>query len=536
MTVPVFLDCTLRDGGYYNSWDFDHTLIQDYIVAMKAVGVDIVEIGFRTTDKKGFKGACAYSTDSFIKSLKIPKGITFCVMINASEILVNSKYSEKILTNLFPENAETSKVSLVRIACHTHEFVEALHAFEFLNSQGYRIAFNLMQVSECKSNELVLLAKEAKKYPFDVLYFADSLGNMDSEKVLNVIELLRSHWKGALGIHAHDNMGLGLSNTLHGINNGITWVDSTVTGMGRGAGNVKTELLSIEISQLRGISNNMKPIMTLIESKLKPMKEKFGWGTNPFYYLSGKNSVHPSYVQEMLSDSRYNEEDIIAVIQHLSKKGGKKYSKNILEEARNYYPEKPQGNWSSVKLFKGKEVVLLGSGPGVSIHKKAIESYIKDSKPLVMALNAQSEIDNDLIDVRIACHSIRLVTDGERIARLSQPLITPVSTLPSNVLDLMSSIELLDYGMGIQNTSHVYKETHCILSSPLVISYALAVASSGKAKRLLLAGFDGYSSDDPRRLENDIIFEKHQSVASAVPILAITPTLYHIDSTSIYAL
>ena len=536
MSSQVFLDCTLRDGGYYNSWDFDHALIQDYLVAMKAVGVDVVELGFRTKDRKGFKGACAYTTDSFVRTLEIPEGITFCVMINASEILAKGKYSEKILNTLFPETAETSRVSLVRIACHTHEFIEALHAFKFLNSQGYRVAFNLMQVSECDSKELILLAKEAMKYPFDVLYFADSLGNMNSEKVQNVIELLRTHWQGVLGIHAHDNMGQGLSNTLYALNNGITWVDSTVTGMGRGAGNVKTELLAIEISQLRDSSTNMRPIMALIANTFKSMKEKYGWGTNPFYYLSGINSVHPTYVQEMMSDSRYKEEDIIAVIEHLGKEGGKKYSKNILGEARNHYPKKPQGNWSPVKLFEGRKVILIGSGPGVSVHKRAIESFIKVKKPLVMAVNAQSLIDNDLIDVRIACHPVRLLTDYEMLAQLSQPLITPASTLPSNVLDFISSIELLDYGMGIENTNHVYKETHCILSSPLVISYALAVASSGKAKQLLLAGFDGYSADDPRRLENDMIFEKHQSVASAVPILAVTPTLYHIESTSIYAL
>ena len=69
-----------------------------------------------------------------------------------------------------------------------------------------------------------------------------------------------------------------------------------------------------------------------------------------------------------------------------------------------------------------------------------------------------------------------------------------------------------------------------------MISYALAVASSGKANQLLLAGFDGYNTEDPRRLENDMIFSKQQRVASAVPILAVTPTLYHIESTSIYAL
>ena len=536
MGSQFFLDCTLRDGGYYNSWDFDRTLIQDYLVAMKAVGVDVVELGFRMTHQKGFKGACAYTTDSFIKTLEVPKGVTFCVMINANEVIVNSKYSEKILSSLFPENAETSRISLIRIACHTYEFVEALHAFKFLNAKGYRVAFNLMQASECDSEELLLLAKEARKYPFDVLYFADSLGNMNSEKVQNVIELLRTHWKGALGFHAHDNIGLGLSNTLYALNRGVTWVDSTVTGMGRGAGNVKTELLAIEISQLRDSSCNMKPIMSLIKNSFKSMKEKHGWGTNPFYYLSGKNSVHPSYVQEMMADSRYNEEDIIAVIEHLGKEGGKKYSKNILGEARNYYSEKPQGNWSPVKFFEGKKVILIGSGPGASVHKTAIESFIKDSKPLVMALNTQSVIDNDLIDVRIACHPVRLMTDCEKLAQLSQPLITPASTLPINVLDFMSSIKLLDYGMGIQDTNHVYEETYCILSNPLVISYALAVASSGKAKQLLLAGFDGYSNDDPRRLENDMIFEKHQSVVSAVPILAVTPTLYHIESTSIYAL
>jgi len=69
MNLPVLLDCTLRDGGYYNSWNFDHNLIQEYIFAVKDAGVDIIELGFRTLNKQGFKGACAYSTDS-LKELK----------------------------------------------------------------------------------------------------------------------------------------------------------------------------------------------------------------------------------------------------------------------------------------------------------------------------------------------------------------------------------------------------------------------------------------------------------------------------------
>jgi len=536
MHLPIFLDCTLRDGGCYNSWDFDHSLVQDYIFAVKDAGVDVVELGFRTLNKHGFKGACAYTNDSFIQSLVIPNGLTLGVMINASEIIEEDGLSIANLNQLFPTNSAKSNISIIRIASHTHEFIEALKAVKILKEKGFKVGFNLMQVSECDPNELILLAKEASKYRIDVLYFADSLGNMNTKDVLTVIELFRSHWKGKLGIHAHNNMGMALSNSLFALDNGITWVDSTVTGMGRGAGNANTELLAIEIAELRNTKVNINPLISLISREFKPLKDKYGWGTNPFYYLSGKNSVHPTYVQEMMSDSRYTDEDIIAVIENLGSKDGKKYSRSSLLEARNYYSKASQGTWSPLELFEEREVILIGSGPGISSHKRAIEDYIKNSKPLVLALNAQSSIDNDLIDVRIACHPLRLKADYEKLLNFSKPLITPASSLPKEVLDLMSSIEIFDYGLSVETNQLKYEQTSCVLSNSIVISYALAVASSGKASRLLLAGFDGYSADDPLRIENDMIFKAHQDMDSAVKILSVTPTLYNINTTSIYAL
>ena len=136
MPLPVFLDCTLRDGGYYNSWDFDHNLVQNYISAVNDAGVNIVELGFRTLNKNGFKGACAYTTDSFIKSLEIPEDLSLCVMINASEIIYEGKFCKQKLTQLFPNDSASSNISIVRIASHTHEFVEALLAVNFLLALG----------------------------------------------------------------------------------------------------------------------------------------------------------------------------------------------------------------------------------------------------------------------------------------------------------------------------------------------------------------------------------------------------------------
>src|SRR5690606_28661363 len=140
---------------------------------------------------------------------------------------------------------------------------------------------------------------------------------MTPEHCRTIISWLKTHWKGALGIHTHDNMGLALQNTLAALNEGVTWLDATVTGMGRGPGNARTEELAIELAERKGIQINLVPLMSVIREYFQPLKNKCGWGSNPYYYLSGKYGIHPTYIQEMLSDSRYDEEDILAVINHL---------------------------------------------------------------------------------------------------------------------------------------------------------------------------------------------------------------------------
>lgn len=141
------LDCTLRDGGYYNSWDFDRSLIQEYLYAMNAISIDYVEIGFRGFSREGFKGACAYTSDSFIRSLDIPDGLKIGVMVNAGDLLKDTDGIEPSLAKLFAPSAD-SPVSLVRIACHVHEFEAVLPACHWLKGEGYTVGFNLMQVAD----------------------------------------------------------------------------------------------------------------------------------------------------------------------------------------------------------------------------------------------------------------------------------------------------------------------------------------------------------------------------------------------------
>lgn len=536
--MSVFLlDCTLRDGGYYNNWDFEPDLVAAYLDAMAALKVDFVEIGLRSLKNSGFKGGFAYSTDAFLNRLPIPVELVgkIGVMVNASELIQSSKQQLVALEKLFAP-ATQSPVTLVRIACHVHEFANALPAATWLKEQGYVVGFNLMQIAERNDDEIISLAQIASEYPIDVLYFADSMGSLNPAQVEHIVGLIRQAWSGGIGIHTHDNMSQALANSMAAVDAGVTWVDSTVTGMGRGPGNAQTEYLALALAPYSQQPGNITKLLELTRKHFKQMQEHYGWGTNSYYYLSGQYGIHPTYIQHMLSDNRFTEEDILAVIEHLKIEGGKSFNLNTLDAARYFYSGEPRGQWQPKTCFQNQEVLLLGTGPGVAKHCQAIEDYIQQYKPIVLALNTQSSIPQDLIDLRVACHPIRLLADCETHVKLPQPLITPASMLPKKVLDSLGNKELLDFGLKVQCDTFEITDSHCIIPTSLVVAYSLAVLASGQAKRILLAGFDGFSADDPRQEEVEHVFSLFLANVHHSPILSITPTRYEIPVMSVYAL
>jgi 4-hydroxy 2-oxovalerate aldolase len=532
----VLLDCTLRDGGYYNDWDFSSQIINNYLAAMDAAGVNVVELGFRFWHNEGFKGACAFTKDDFLRGLEIPEAIEIGVMVNAGDLVVDGSLSQQRLETLFPVSASESPVGLVRIACHVQEFHIVLPASIWLKAQGYMVGFNLMQIADRNEDEIRQLAKIAGKFPLDVLYFADSMGSMSPDQAAQIISWLRSAWSGALGIHTHDNMGLAVANTLRAIGEGVTWVDSTVTGMGRGPGNAQTEYMVIELEKITGRQINLTPLLELIRHYFGPMQSKYGWGKNPYYYLAGKFGIHPTYIQEMMNDPRYGEAEILSVIEHLRQVGGKKFSTEILDAGRQIYGGEPVGCWAPVEMIEGRDVLIVGAGPGVVEHRDALQQFIRTKKPFVIALNTQTNVDADLIDVRAACYPVRLLADCDNYSALPQPLIVPATRLPSSVLKALGAIKQLDFGLEVRADVFEFHATSAVAPSSLVMAYALAVATSGKGVRILLAGFDGYGADDARTTEVEELLTIYQAAAGAVPIVSITPTRYKIPSTSVYAL
>lgn len=529
------IDCTLRDGGYYNNWNFNKSLIDKYIKSMISLNIDYVELGFRMIDQDISKGYTAYTTDNFIDSINNIHKLKIGVMVNASD-LINYKYGIiKALEKLFPK-PNLTKIKLVRIACHINEINEAIKSIRWLKQKKFIVGLNLMQISNYDKKMRNKISKLISKEKIDVVYLADSLGTLKEDDIKDIIIDFKTNCDQHIGIHTHDNMGRAISNTILAINSGASWVDSTVLGMGRGPGNAKTELLLLELSNHKKNFFSQVDLISLINDYFNDLHTKYNWGTNIYYYLSGLYKIHPTYIQELLNDKSHTKDEIINIINHLKDLESKKFNPENLFSAKFFFQGKTKGKWSPAKFLKSREILLIG--PGLNIEKKIdeIEDYIKKKKPLVFVLNTNKVIRSNLVDVRIACHPIKLSTDISTHLKMPQPLITPFSMLPKEIRYSLKGKKILDYGLSVLNDKYVIKKNYCIIPNALTLSYALAIASAGSCKRILLAGFDGYTKNNYRFSQSNNVFLLYKKMKNSKKLISITETNFDIDYNSIYNL
>ncbi len=531
---PTLLDCTFRDGGYYNNWNFDIDLINQYLNAMEIAKVDVVELGFRFLKSDDFLGPCAFSKDNFLESLEIPSSLEVAVMVNCSD-LNNLIGWEKTMKKLFPKNSDHTNVSIIRFACHFKDLELGFNAGIWAKERGYKVGINLMQISDRTNKEIDQFTALANKYPVDVLYVADSTGSLKPDDVINIVRNIKFNWKGNIGLHMHDNLGLALLNTLEGFKEGATWLDSTVTGMGRGPGNTKTEEMLIEFTEEMNLNNTL-PLLKLVNRYFNKMKNNYEWGTNPFYYLAGKFGIHPTFVQEILTDPRYNEADRLTTIKYLKVNPNKKFSIKMLEDSRNFYDTKIIGKWTPSKIFADCQVLIIGSGNSVIEHKNSITQFILKNKPLVLALNSKTVIDEELIDFRIACHPLRVFSDASKYSELGSSLIIPNSILLKTGIKFPKNLKTYDFGFSVEENKFHYEDNYGVSPCPSVISYALLVCASGKSSNIYLTGIDGYKNGDSRNFELELLFDLYFKNKSTPKINSITNTRFKLPITSVYNL
>ncbi len=310
----TFLDCTLRDGGYHNQWRFEKAMAVDLVAALNRCGIDIIEVGFKTpvrASSRGNEGLFRYCDESELRFLRDYPESSYAFMINTAEFLVSNRPDQLLLEScILP--ARDSLFEWARIATHYQTFAQSLDQAGMLKNMGYRVALNLMGVSLLDMDQIRNALSHIPD-TVDVLYFADSFGNLGDDDIRAYIDTFRENFSGQIGLHAHDNMGLAFSNTLTALRCGIDFVDSTVAGMGRGAGNLRTEQLMLALYKQ---SRRFKPaeLLAVIEKWMVPLRTRYQWGWDYAYMLGAIEAVHPVYCQNLRSTNRFSTEEVSCIL------------------------------------------------------------------------------------------------------------------------------------------------------------------------------------------------------------------------------
>lgn len=530
----TILDCTLRDGGYYNAWDFNKELVNRYLQSVSAAGIDVIEIGFRSPPKNKFFGAFAYCRDYFLEQLSLPDKCKIAVMTDAKDFADDSKNAISKIDELFQKKSN-SPVDIVRICCLLNGVASAENISKRLNELGYQVCFNIMQIAGKSQKDIAKAVKQIASWQaIEILYFADSLGSMNTADVNSIITMIRENWPGPLGIHAHDNKGQALANTIAAMDAGINWADGTILGMGRGAGNACTEHILVELKQRGAEHYEPEALFAIVMEDFYKLRQQYGWGYNLLYYLSASYGIHPTYVQEMMCSLNYDVHQLLAGLKMLKKWGANAYSQDRMREAMVGHVQAVNGTWSAQNWVAGRDVLIAGPGPGIKKHLEALIDYIRRYKPFVICLNSDTKLPNDYIDAYAVCHHTRLLTELEKYISFGKPVLMPFGILPETVRKKISNLKVLDYGINVEPGKFEMEDNCCTIPGLLVAPYVFAAVTIGGANKILLAGFDGYGSGDPRQEEMVDVINCYRKTANPIPLIAITPSTYGIEQSSVY--
>jgi len=528
MTVKI-LDCTLRDGGYYNKWDFSHDLVLDYLDAMANSGVDYVELGLRSFESDGFLGASAFTTRNYIKSLNLPKGPLYGVMIDAKTVLTQDCSQEKSIDLLF-ESREKEQIGLVRVAAHFHEVDQCFPMLSRLKEKGYVVGLNIMQASLKESKDLSSVAKLIQGWNcVDVLYFADSLGSMHEKDMERIYDALSLYWKGEIGFHAHNNMGQALNNVSKAIKLGCKWIDGTVTGMGRGAGNAELEYI-MTLPELDHRNVETKALFKLVDKHFTNMKQECGWGASLSYFYGAKFGIHPTYVQDLLSRKLESEVvfDVLHSISNIEKP--QTYKKDILDKIISKCFDKDTFTEGSIvpDIFNDREVILVAQTEVSQKYLNAILCRKETNNSILIAINEPIPELNLPYDYVVISHNEKVWQDSENYINSNYSYICPKDLFQNSSVNCA-----YDYGVEVVEGCFESHETYAKIPARLTLPYAISFCHQAKAESINLVGFGGYQNLVDKQKQMQIFIEL--LLNTDIQLWSLTPTSYTIKERSIYA-
>ncbi|MDD5828977.1 MAG: aldolase catalytic domain-containing protein [Lachnospira sp.] len=283
------VDCTLRDGGLVNNFEFSDEFVRELYKANVAAGVDYMEFGYKASkdlfDPKKF-GKWKFCNEEDIRDIVGENNTDLKISVMAD--VGRTDYKKDIIPK------SESVIDMVRVATYINTIPAAIEMINYCADMGYEVTINIMAISTASENELDLALELLGQSKANVIYLVDSYGSLFPEQIRRLADKylkVAEKYGKSIGIHAHNNQQLAFANTIEACTIGVSYLDVTMSGMGRGAGNCYTELL---MGFLRNPKYNINPVLKFVEKEIIPLKQSgVVWGCDVQYMLTGQTNQHP---------------------------------------------------------------------------------------------------------------------------------------------------------------------------------------------------------------------------------------------------
>lgn len=407
MSDIKLLDCTLRDGGYINDWQFGRNNLACVFDRLIDAKVDIVEIGF-LDERRPFDRDRSIMPDT----TSVKKIYGQCDKKQAM-VVGMIDYGTCGLERIQP--CEESYLDGIRVIFKKQLMNEAMEYCRQLKMLGYKVFSQLVSITAYTDEDLLKLIKLVNDVEPYAVSMVDTYGLLHPEDVLHYYYLLDDHVKTSIqiGFHAHNNFQLGYANVLAFIGKETQRdivVDGTLFGMGKSAGNPPLELIAMRLNDKFDKSYNISSMMEAIEESVMPFYKKSPWGYKLFFYMCAKHNCHPMYLTYFEDKQNLSVSMLDRLLAELPSNEKKLlYDRLVAEQIYGNYLESDgndEADYQSLKQTVGQTpVLLIGPGKNIELQRQNVRNFIEEKKPYIISVNyIPSNIEVDCV----------FVTNGKR--------------------------------------------------------------------------------------------------------------------------
>lgn len=532
MGTIKLLDCTLRDGGYLNDWEFGHDEIITVFERLVSAGIDIIEIGFLDERRE-------YDSNRSILPDVLSVNRTFDGIEKKNAMVVGMiDYGTCSIGKVLPQ--EESFLDGIRVIFKKHIMNEALDFCSQLKDLGYKVFVQAVSITSYNDEEFTLLlnrVNEVDPYAFSIV---DTYGLLHKNQLIHYFEMADAKLNESisLGYHSHNNFQLGYANCMELTEKKIARnliLDGSLYGMGKGAGNTPIELLAMYMREHFGSSYRLSQLLEAIDVTIMDCYRITPWGYGLKFFVAASNDCHPNYVAALMEKKKLSVKSINEILERIPKEKKLLYDASFIESLYEEYQaiacddsddlEKLLGEWN------GKNIVLVGPGKKGS-QTDIIRQHIQETDSVVVSVNFMPEgLETDYVFMSNAKRYVRMA------GRLNDALASHIHVQTIATSNVTRTNGRFDYVLAYAS---LLDEDALIKDNPLFM--LLKLCKLANAKNVYLAGFDGYEKSVDTNYVNpnmEYVFSKekaevlNEDTAKGIiradmpcPIVFITESLY----------